>query len=208
MANQVSQIFITILILSVFYVQFGKKTKFNIEWKSFWVILGSALICWTCDPCPEPFTNTSTTTSIRAANCSSSNTICVVRFFFEISSYNSKKQTFVLFVRRKIPFVSSTDHLKSRKDAYLAALKVARTHLESVLSSIVVIQIIVIHRHEIKSHCPFTHFSFPLSALFSTISINNGAWTIYCNLTRKPNKHSIYFVSVLYAPVMNIEIKI
>ncbi|CAF1166649.1 unnamed protein product [Adineta ricciae] len=60
MANQVSQILITVLILSVFYIQFG-----------------SALICWTCDPCPEPFTNTSTTTSIRAANCSSSNTICV-----------------------------------------------------------------------------------------------------------------------------------
>ena len=40
-------------------------------------ILGSAqLICWRCDPCPEPHDNTSS--SVSAATCTTSQTICVV----------------------------------------------------------------------------------------------------------------------------------
>ncbi|CAF1095566.1 unnamed protein product [Adineta steineri] len=58
MAAFITQMMITTLVLSVFYFHSS-----------------SALICWTCNPCPLVFSNTSSL--VRAANCSSANTICV-----------------------------------------------------------------------------------------------------------------------------------
>lgn len=78
MANFASQMIITVLILSVFYIHLSKpRSVSSIDQRISSSLLGSALICWTCSSCPEVHSNTSS--SVRAANCSSSNTICVVR---------------------------------------------------------------------------------------------------------------------------------
>jgi hypothetical protein len=61
MAEICSQILMVFLLMSIFSFNFGS----------------AQLSCWKCDPCPDPFDNTSSLVS--AVTCTSSQTACVVR---------------------------------------------------------------------------------------------------------------------------------
>ncbi len=68
---------IIVLFLSIFYVNQGMKIIANIYKKIFWLYLGSAqLLCWECNPCPDPFDNSSSLVSVGV--CTVAQTVCVV----------------------------------------------------------------------------------------------------------------------------------
>ncbi|CAF3712604.1 unnamed protein product [Rotaria sordida] len=59
MVEMFSQFLTLYLLLSIVYFNYGS----------------GQLICWRCDPCPEPHSNTSSL--VTAASCTSSQTVCV-----------------------------------------------------------------------------------------------------------------------------------